>query len=38
MMIVDLILLKNRNFALTRKKFNKSQERAFAFILFAADQ
>jgi len=38
MMIVDLILLKNRNFALKRKKFNKSQKRAVALILFSADQ
>ena len=38
MMMVDLILLKSRNFVLTRKKFSKSQKRDFALILFAADQ
>ena len=38
MVIVNLILLKIRNFALTRKIFNKAQKRGFALIIFAVDQ
>ena len=38
MMIVDLILLKKQKLSAHEKKFNKSQKRAFALIIFAADQ
>ena len=38
MMIVDLILLKNRNFARTNLVMINHRNVIFAFILFAADQ
>ena len=38
MMIVDLILLKNRNFQAHENNFSNSQKRDFALIIFAVDQ
>ena len=36
--LVNLILLKNRNFCAHENNFSKSQKRAFALFLFAVDQ
>ena len=36
-MIVDLILLKNRNFCAQENNFHNSQKRAFDLIIFSLD-